>query len=192
MPENPTVLRTDLQRLVDEGYVTDQGAYLILDNVPYVIKALLIERGALICAYDEKQDRVAGDHTVYFTGPIPSGDDQTSLAPAMMADEAVQTIAGRTVQCRLSNKPDDVEVMLANYHNNLTHYVRKVSSYAQAIDPNLSASSSGSFVRKLVPSVFHYPNTAISRSDLDAYDAKLKLKRVSIVGVGGTGTRLAK
>ena len=29
MPENPIVLRTDLKRLVDEGYaVTDQGAYL--------------------------------------------------------------------------------------------------------------------------------------------------------------------
>jgi hypothetical protein len=189
MPENPTVLRPDLQRLVDEGYViTDQGAYLILDNVPYVTQARLIERGALICAYDEKQVRVTGDHTVYFTGPVPFRDDQTSLVPAMMADETVQSIAGRTVQCRLSNKPDDVELMLANYYNKLTHYVRKISSYAQAIDPTVSASSTGSFVRKLVPSVFHYPNTAIARNGLDAYDAKLKLKKVSIVGVGGTGS----
>ena len=61
-------------------------------------------------------------------------------------------------------------------------------SKTQAIDPSVSASSTRSFVRKLVPSVFHYTNTAIARSGLDAYDAKLKLKKVSIVGVGGTGS----
>ncbi len=189
MPENPTALRPDLQRLVDDGYaITDLGSYLILDNVPYVTQSRQIERGALICAYDERQMRVTGDHTVYFTGSVPCRDDGTSLESAMIADVTVQDVAGRTVHCRLSNKPDDVEAMLANYFNKLTHYVRKLSGYAQAIDPTVSASSKGSFARTLEPSVFHYPNTAIARSGLDAYEAKLKVNKVSIVGVGGTGS----
>lgn len=189
MPANPTALRPDLQRLVDDGYaITEQGGYLILDNVPYVTQSRQIERGELICAYDERQIRVAGDHTVYFTGTVPYRDDGTSLELVLIADVTVQEVAGRTVRCRLSNKPDDVEAMLANYYNKLSHYVRKISSYAQVTDPTVSASSKGSFVRRLEPSVFHYPNTAIARSGLDAYEAKLKVKKVSIVGVGGTGS----
>lgn len=189
MLENPTALRPDLQHLVDDGYaITVQGGYLILDDVPYVTQSRQIERGGLICAYDERQARVTGDHTVFFTGTVPHRDDGTSLALAVIADEIVQDVAGRTVRCRLSNKPDDVEAMLANYYNKLTHYVRKISSYAQAIDPAVSASSKGYFNRTLAPSVFHYPNTAVARSGLDAYEAKLKVNKISIVGVGGTGS----
>lgn len=189
MLENPTALRPDLQRLVDEGYViTVHGSNLILDNVPYVTQSRQIERGALICAYDEKQVRVTGDHTVYFTGTVPHRDDGISLAGAMLAGESTQEVAGRIARCYLSNKLDDVETMLADYYNKLTHYVRKISSYAQAIDPTVSASSTGAFTRNLVPSVFHYPNTAISRSGLDVYEAKLKVGKVCIVGVGGTGS----
>jgi len=37
-------------------------------------------------------------------------------------------------------------------------------------------------------SVFFYPNTAVARAGLDAYEEKLKLARVAIVGLGGTGS----
>lgn len=189
MPESQTALRPDLQRLIDERFeIRVHGGHLFLENVPYVTQARQIERGALICAYDENQVRVTGDHTVYFTGSVPHRDDGTSLGGAMIADETVQEIAERTVYCRLSNKPDDVEAMLSNYYSKLTHYVRKISSHAQAIEPTVSASSNGSFTRVLVPSVFHYPNSAIARSGLDAYEAKLKVGKVCIVGVGGTGS----
>lgn len=189
MPESPTALRPDLQRLVDEGYsIVVHGANLILENVPYVNPSRQIERGALICAFDERQERVTGDHTVYFTGVVPRRADGTSLALVMVANESVQQVAERTVRCQLSNKPDNVESMLANYYNKLTHYVRKISSYAQAIDPTVTASSNGAFVRKIVPSVFYYPNSAIARSGLEAYEAKLKVGKVAVIGVGGTGS----
>lgn len=191
MSANPIAPSLDVQQLIDEGYaVTIQDGYLIVDNVPYIPRANTIDRGTLICAFAviNGVPHVGGDHTVWFTGSVPCQADGTSLENVLVADKTVQTIAGRRVQCRLSNKPPDLAVMLANFYNKLIHYIRKLTSYARVIDPAVSASGTGSFTYRQQPSVFFYPNTAITRSGLDAYEAKLKLTKVSIVGLGGTGS----
>lgn len=180
----------DVQRLIDEGYaVTVEGGYLIVDDVPYVAAAGRIDRGALICAYALSNGvPQVGDHTVWFTGSVPCLPDGRSLQEVLIADTTSQTVAGRQVQCRFSNKPENVEEMLANFYNKLMHYIRKLTSYARVIDPNVSASGTGSFTYRQQASVFFYPNTSVAREGIDAYEAKLKLARVSIVGLGGTGS----
>ena len=190
MSENPIVPSPDVQQLIDEGYtVSIEGHYLIVDNVPYVSKADTIDRGALICPYIKKNGVLeVGDHTVWFTGSVPCLANGNSLEDVLVADKALQTIAGRKVQCRFSNKSPNLEEMLANFYNKLIHYIRKLTSYARVIDPEVSASGKGSFSYRLEPSVFFYPNTGIARSGLDEYEAKLKLPRISIVGLGGTGS----
>ncbi len=191
MSASPIAPSSDIQRLIDEGYaVTIQDNYLIVDNIPYIPQANTIGRGALICAYAEIDGvpQIKEDHTVWFTGSVPCQADGTSLENVLVADKSVQTIAGRQVRCRLSNKPPDLKEMLANYYNKLIHYIRKLTSYARVIDPTVSASETGSFTYRQQPSVFFYPNIAIARSGLDAYEAKLKLPKVSIVGLGGTGS----
>ncbi len=191
MSANPIAPSPDVQRLIDEEYaVTIQDGYLIVDNVPYIPRTNTIDRGALICAYVEINGvpQVKEDHTVWFTGSVPCQADGTSLENVLVADKSVQTIAGRQVQCRLSNMPADLAEMLADFYNKLIHYIRKLTSYARVIDPAVSASGTGSFTYRQQCSVFYYPNTAIARSGLDAYEAKLKLPKVSIIGLGGTGS----
>lgn len=191
MPENPTDLNPHINRLVNEGYiVTIDGQFLIIDNVPYVSSANVVSRAALISSYNLVAGvaNVGNDHTVWFTGSVPCMADGTSLANVMVVDEPKDTIAGRQVQCRLSNKPDPIGNMLDNHYNKIIHYIRKLTAFAQAVDPNATASQNGSFCTRTQPSVFLYPNTAIGRSGLDAYEAKLKLKKVAIIGLGGTGS----
>ncbi len=189
MPESPIAPRPDVQRLVDENYkVSIEDNYLVIEDVPYVNADQQVARGALICAYSEQEVRVTGDHTVYFTGTVPHRDDGKSLVDVLVADTNELAAAGRKVLCRLSNKPEDPESVMANYYNKMTHYVGKLSRYAVALDSSVMVTSSGSFSRKLQPSVFHYPNLAIERSGLEAYYAKQNLKRVCIVGTGGTGS----
>lgn len=190
MQANQTVLSPDVQKLVDEDYVisiVDQ--YLIVDNIPYVPSAGVIGRGAIISPYTEIGGigKVNGDHTVWFTGSIPCTADGRQLSEVMLADTTQQTIAGQQVQCRLSNKPDPIGDMLDNFYNKMTHYIRKLTSYARAINDGVSASGNGSFNYRQKPSVFFYPNAAIARSGLDAYEEKLKVGRVAIIGAGGTG-----
>jgi tRNA A37 threonylcarbamoyladenosine dehydratase len=96
-------------------------------------------------------------------------------------------VAGRQALCRLSYKSERPDT-LDNFYNKLTHYVRKLQSYVTVIDPTASAIGNGSISVRQERSVFFYPNTAIARAGLDAYEDKLKVAKVAIVGLGGTGS----
>lgn len=189
MPENPTALSPHVQRLVDEGYnVSIEDQYIIVENVPYVSAASVISRAAIISPYQMKDGVESFDrHPVWFTGSVPCTVDGESLARVLVVDTNHATIAGRQVLCRLSylsERPD----MLANIYNKLTHYIRKLQSYVNVIDKTASAASEGSISIRQNRSVFYYPNTAIARAGLDAYEDKLKLSKVTIIGLGGTGS----
>src|SRR6185503_10474666 len=189
MPENPTALSPHVQRLVDEKYaVSIDGQYIVVDNVPYVSAAGVVSRAAIISAYHEK-DGVEnfGDHTVWFTGSVPCTPTGQSLAHVLVADTNSTLVAGRQALCRFSYKSERSDT-LDNIYNKLTHYVRKLQSYVSAIDPTASAAGEGSISVRQQRSVFHYPNTAVARAGLDAYEEKLKLAKVAIVGLGGTGS----
>ena len=190
MPESLTVLSPDVQRLVDEGHtVAIDGQYLILDKVPYVPVAGEVAYASIISAYYEKDGiaEVKGDHTVWFTGTVPCAADGKSLAHVLVADTNPAVIAGRQATCRLSYKSERTDT-LDNFYNKMTHYVRKLQSYANVIDPKTSATGKGSISTRQEPSVFFYPNTAIARAGLDQYENKLKLSNVAIIGLGGTGS----
>lgn len=189
MPENLIALSPHVKRLVDEKYVVSiDGQYIVVENVPYVSAAGVISRAAIISPYHEK-DGVEGfgDHTVWFTGSVPCTVKGESLAHVLVADTNPATVAGRQVLCRFSYKSERPDI-LDNIYNKLTHYIRKLQSYVNVLDPTASAASEGSISIRQERSVFFYPNTAIARAGLDAYEEKLKLSKVAIVGLGGTGS----
>ena len=170
MPESPTGRSPDVQQLVAEGYtVTIDGDYLIVDNVPYVAEGAVVQRGALISSYVEKDgvSDTKGDHTVWFTGSVPHTAKGESLEQAMVADKNPTVVAGRQVLCRFSYKSERPET-LKDFHAKLTHYIRKLQSYAQEIDPGVSASSKGKGTISVRQhrSVFIYSNTAVARGSI--------------------------
>lgn len=194
MLANPTALDQDIQRLLDAEYqVTIEGNHLIVDNVPYISSERKVCRGALISAYTVVNGATdTGDHTVWFTGSMPYMADGTSLENAMHAGSAMpspETVAGRTVFCRFSNYPDPEAqaLMRTDVFVKMTHYIRKLERFVAAIDPSATAAGRRSFKENVQPSVFHYPNTSIARAGLEAYENKLTVNKVAIVGLGGTG-----
>lgn len=191
MPENQTVLSPDVRRLVDEGYEVSivDSCYIVVDNVPYVSAAGVISYASIISAYKESEGvaQVNNDHTVWFTGTVPCLPNGDSLASVLVADTNSVTVAGKQALCRLSYKSERAET-LANFYNKLTHYIRKLQSYVNVIDPKVSAIGQGSISIRQERSVFFYPNTAIAREGLDAYEAKLKVAKIAIIGLGGTGS----
>ena len=193
MPASPTAPDPHINRLVDEGHeVTIYGCYLIVDRIPYVNSAREIAWGALICPYRNVDGvpQLDNDHQCWFTGSMPHRADGTSLVGPLVSDNQLQTVAGREVRMRFSNKPDPIGGFFDNHYNKVTHYIRKLSRHARDIDPAVSATSMGSYRRRAVPSVFYYANDAIAQGGLDAVADKLRLRRVCIVGVGGTGSYL--
>ncbi|MDC7709054.1 ThiF family adenylyltransferase [Vogesella indigofera] len=193
MLANQTAPNPDLQRLVDDGFhVSLEGPYLVIHRVPYVTKDRAIGHCSLISTYNEHEVAAGqiNDHTVFVVGEIPHRDDGVSLQEAMVANPSPQIIAGRTAGCMLSYKTEPLNVMLANYYNKMTHYVRKLGSYAEAIDSSANLRGTGSFSARAVPSVFHFPNGSSARAGLEAYEQKLELDKVAIIGLGGTGSYL--
>ena len=195
MPANPTAPNADVQALIDDGYsvviVDDQ--YLIVENVPYCPAAGKIEYGDIISSYSviNGVSQLNGDHTVWFTGSIPHTAQGVSLHNALVADTNTTVVAQRNAGCRLSNKPDNAEDlarMLQSFHAKMLHYVNKLSRHASDIDTSARADYRGRLQVNARPSVFYYPNTAIARSGLDAYEDKLRQRKVAIIGVGGTGS----
>lgn len=190
MPENPTDPSPHVQRLIDEGYTVSivEDKYIVVDNVPYVSAPGVVGRGAIISAYYCKDGTEnLGDHTVWFTGGVPYTAKGDSLANVLVAGANPVDVAGRRALCQFSYKSGRPET-LANIYNKLTHYIRKVQGYANVIDSNASASGKGSISVRQERSVFFYPNTGIARAGLDAYEEKLRLAKVAIVGLGGTGS----
>jgi tRNA A37 threonylcarbamoyladenosine dehydratase len=189
MPENPTAPSPHVQRLIDEKYaVTIHGQYIIVENVPYVSAAGVISRAAIISPYYiENGKEHFGDHTVWFTGTVPCKPSGESLAHVMIVDENRTELAGRQVLCKFSYKSERADT-LDNVYSKLMHNIRKLQSYVNAIDPGASARGDGSFSSRQEQSVFYYPNSAIAREGLDSYEQKLKLGKVAIVGLGGTGS----
>lgn len=194
MLANPTAPNQDVQRLLDAEYqVTIEGNYLIVDNIPYVSSERKVRRGSLITAYTVVNGiSSTGDHTVWFTGSMPYMADGTSLENVMHAGGAMpipETVAGRTVFCRFSNYPDleTQALMRTDVFVKMTHYIRKLERFVATIDPTATAAGRRSFNEHVRPSVFHYPNTSMARAGLEAYESKLTIDKVAIVGLGGTG-----
>ncbi|MDA8383203.1 MAG: ThiF family adenylyltransferase [Betaproteobacteria bacterium] len=193
MPASQTAPDPHIQRLVDEGHeVTIGGGYLIVDRIPYLTSARQIAWGALICKYRNVDGvpQLDNDHQCWFTGSMPHRADGTPLEGPLVSDKQAQMIANRPVQMRFSNKPEPIGDFFDNHYNKVTHYIRKLSRHARDIDPAVSATSVGSYRRREVPSVFHYANDAIAQGGLDAITDKVRLRRVCIVGAGGTGSYL--
>lgn len=193
MPASPIAPDPHIQRLVDERHeVTIYGSYLIVDRIPYLTSAREIAWGALICPYRNVDGvpQLDNDHQCWFTGSMPHRADGTSLEGLLVSEKQSQTVAGRLAQMRFSNKPNPIGDFFDNHYNKITHYIRQLSRHARDIDSTVSATSEGSYRRREVPSVFHYANDAISQGGLDAVADRLRLRRVCIVGVGGTGSFL--
>lgn len=193
MPASPTAPDPHIQRLVDEGHeVTIDGDYLIVERIPYVTSSREIAWGGLICPYHNVDGvpQLNNDHQCWFTGSTPHMADGTSLEGPLGSVNQLDTVAGRPVQMRFSNKPEPIGDFFDNHYNKVTHYIRKLSRHARDIDPAVSATSVGFYRRREVPSVFHYANDAIALGGLDAVADKLRLRRVCIVGTGGTGSYL--
>ena len=189
MQENPIALSPHVQRLIDEKYsVVIDGDYLIVVDVPYISEPGVISRGSIISSYQYiNGTEILGDHTVWFTGSVPFSASGKPLNDVLVANATKATVANREVQCHFSYKSDNKDT-LENIYNKVMHYIRKLHSYTSVLNPCVNASGEGKVSVKQKKSVFHYPNTSISKSGLDAYDAVEKCERICrFCGCGCSG-----
>jgi ThiF family len=178
----------DLARLVEEGYdIEVRDGNLLVHHVPYVNAEGRVDRCILVSdlSTNGEQTIQPGRHEMWVVGGVPY--DHQGNVVSIVHDRSLHDFGGGLVaSCAMSGKPGGQ--MPRDYHHKVSNYVDILGRYARAIDP--SATFKDYPPRETTPeeSVFRYHDAASSRSGLSAVTAKLKLGKVAIVGLGGTGS----
>ncbi|WP_275293572.1 ThiF family adenylyltransferase [Amycolatopsis sp. La24] len=181
-----------LKRLRDEGYdIAIIAGYLVINHVPYATPCREVAAGTLACAITVFGDLVQppADHTMRFVGEQPCTSDGAPHSKIINSDGSfTETITPDLVaRYSFSSKPPSGQY--SDFYEKVTTYVAILGTEAHALDPSATAKvfrpclNDGSD-----DSVFHYIDTASSRTGINAVSRKLLGQRIAIVGLGGTGS----
>lgn len=178
----------DLQRLRDEGYdIEIRSTYLLVKNVPYVNCNREIKLGTLVSELSLAGNvtTLPGNHVVYFAGDYPCNKDGSEINKIRHQSVQQALDHGFVVDHSFSSKPTSG---YKDYYEKMTTYATIISSPAQSLDPSISARIYPVIEPEEDESVFNYIDTASSRAGINVVTKKLELRKLAIVGLGGTGS----
>lgn len=181
-------LSPDLTKLVEEEYdIEIRDGNLLVHHVPYVNSAGAVDYCILVSDLSTNGERTIepGRHEVWVVGDVPH-DHQGNKITIIADENTLDYGKGLVASCRLSGKPGGS--MPRDYHHKISNYVSVLGHYARAIDPSATHTGYPPRETSQEESVFLYHDAASSRSGLSAVTGKLKLGKVAVVGLGGTGS----
>lgn len=176
----------DLKKLQNEGYEIDvKSGYGIISHIPYLKANGEIDYGTLVSkiAFEGDKAKYNGDHVIYFSGDQPCNADGTEIKQ-IKHSVSNSILAGINVKRSFSNKPDE---NYKDYYEKFVNYINIISSRAIDKDNSVTAKTFKKVVTE-EDSVFQYVDTNSSRAGIDNCNKKILNKKISIIGLGGTGT----
>jgi hypothetical protein len=179
---------TDLVRLRNDGYdISVKAGYLVMRDVPYLTPSCSVARGVLISQLDVAGDQTVRPttHVVSFAGESPSKSDGAPLQELIVTTGKQALGDGLESDFQFSHKP---AAGYANYYEKMTTYANILVSEANIIDPDATAMTFPVVAEDDPESPFEYIDTASSRAQIGAINDRLRIPRVAIVGLGGTGS----
>jgi hypothetical protein len=177
----------DLQELRDDGYdISVLSGHLVVSDVPYVTTTREVARGTLISVLTLAGNETTnpGDHVIYFKGETPCRRDGTPLN-FINASDPVHLTAELIATHTFSSKPDTPD---PDYFAKITRYVAQLENQAKAIDPTVTAKTFPVIAGIEEETVFRYLDTASTRARISSITDKLRVAKIAIVGLGGTGS----
>jgi hypothetical protein len=178
----------DLTRLRDEGYdLAIEHGFLLVRGVPFVNAHRQVRRGTLVWALTLTGEHAEppDTHQVMWIGEFPCRADGTEIS-GLGRGGGGDLGGGLVADFTFSNKP---AAGLPDHHAKMTHYANMIEGPARAIDPEVTSKTFPPFVPDPEENTpFRYIDTATSRAKIGALNDRLKLTRVAIIGLGGTGS----
>ena len=178
----------DLARLASEGYeISILHGHLLVHHVPYVTSSRELAYGTLVAPLTLAGDVTVQppDHVVRFQGQMPCSITGAPLTRIVIGSQEEQLASDLVVQHMFSSKPDAPH---PDYYEKMTSYVRMLEGHAQALDPHATARTFFVPNEPDEDTVFEYTDSASTRAGIAAISERLKLERVAIIGLGGTGS----
>ncbi|MES2784290.1 MAG: ThiF family adenylyltransferase [Pseudomonadota bacterium] len=188
MSASPISLSPDLLRLATEYEMevrVGTGAFLLVHGIPYLDSTTTVQRGTLVTPLEVTAGQVQqwANHQTWFIGGHPCNIDGTEIMGIKHSGRQVLA-CGLSVDHGFSNKPPGG---YPDYYAKMTRYIQIISAPALAVDPELRMAP-----RPIVwhqdESPFIYTDIASSRAGYSAVAAKLRMKKIAIIGLGGTGS----
>jgi hypothetical protein len=178
----------DLKRLRDEGYDLEiKLGYLLVKQVPYVNASREVRCGVFVTALDLNGETTIKPqtHVAFFAGDHPCHKDGSKIE--QIAHGSSRTPIGEdfATDHSFSSKPRPEGYY--DYYEKVTAYVRIITNPARALDPAVTATVFPAVRAAEDESVFHYIDTASSRSGITSQSARLASPKLAIIGLGGTG-----
>jgi ThiF family len=182
----------DLKRLQDEGYDLEiRSGFLLVKDVPYVNSRREVKRGILVSKLILAGDVTTrpDDHVAYFAGDHPCRADGTEIEQIKNASGERALADGVVIQHSFSAKPKPAG-HYDDYYAKVTTYVAILSGPATLIDPTARATTFPVIQpeKEKEETPFNYIDTASSRAEINLVTKKLELRKIAIVGLGGTGS----
>lgn len=190
MSSKPIGPSHSLQNLSDDDFEVEvRQQHLLVHSVPYVSSDREVRRGTLICTFIENAGTVLtpDNHQVWWTGQYPCFPNGTPIEALRNENNRQELFPGCTIQHRFSNKPVGVD-SFPDHYLKMVHYVNILENQAKAIDPAADARTGRVIEMAEETSVFRYADTASARAQIVSTTSRLKIGRVAIVGLGGTGS----
>jgi uncharacterized protein DUF6791/ThiF family protein len=190
MSQRPINRSADLRKLRDEGYDLEiRSGCLLVKDVPYVNSRKEIKRGILIIKLVLANDETGNPdtHVAYFSGDYPCDEDGAEIEK-ISAGGAQCLAEGVAIHHTFSAKPKPNDAY-PNYYEQVRTYVAIISGPALRIDEAFTAKTfpvNGPDEDSDEP--FNYIDTASSRAQIVEVTKKLKLGKIVILGLGGTGS----
>ena len=191
MSRRPIARSADLSRLLAEGYdVAVRAGHLVVSRIPYVTAGRTVAYGTLITRLDLQDDRTKApdDHTIFFVGQYPCDKDGRPIEAIRNSSGSVKIAEELVADHRFSAKPQP-KGNYDNYYDKIVNYAAILSGPARALDTSVR-SNPGSFVPAAEDddSIFKYLDTASPRAEITAATAKLEMRKVVLIGLGGSGS----
>lgn len=181
----------DLKRLEDEGYDLSIRENHLLVKAPYVNAQCEVALGTLASELTLSGDATAtpNTHVVFFigatAGDIPCDNHGRELQELINQRGPIDLGGGLVASCSFSHKPNPT---YQNYYEKMSTYSDMLVAYAQAIDASATAKTFPPIPTNEEESIFRYLDAATSRARIGAATEKLRLRKIAIVGLGGTGS----
>ena len=182
-------LNPDLKRLADEGYdVSLVAGYVHVRHIPYLNSVGEVAYGILACPFNGAAKLTQNDHTMMFAGKYPCDAGAHELSKLINQKGSYDIGDGIVANCMFSAKKlvNGSMVPYADFYEKFATYIAQVSPDAincGAVDPRRH----NPVATTEKESVFHYADTASSRSNIVAVTRKLENHRIAIIGLGGSG-----
>ncbi|MBT2305489.1 ThiF family adenylyltransferase [Variovorax paradoxus] len=178
----------DLLRLQNEGYEVEvRSGHLLVHSVPYVNANGEIALGTLVSDLTMAGDLTTrpGSHIASFIGEHPRNRDGSEIQQIKHNSGHMALAPDVVAQHSFSNKPRQGYI---DYYEKMTRYIEIICAPAKSLRPEVTARTYQVIEAAPDDGVFHYVDTASSRAGIGAVIAKIAMRRVAIVGLGGTGS----